>query len=63
MDEYCIWQRLPDLMDPLTSKRFQFNIGCIGETARGSLPVYPDVCPHCGKAVYAKSLPSAGEKP
>lgn len=59
MDEYCVWTRMTDSLDPFETKPIRYRIGCDGKVARGKYPIYPDVCPHCGKAVDAKSSPSA----
>lgn len=50
-DIYCEWTRLPDSTQPFEIHPVSFHVGCNGRVASGAHPIYPDVCPHCGRAV------------
>lgn len=54
-DQHCGWTRMTDSQDPFETKPIRYRIGCDGTVARGKYPIYPDVCPHRGKAVDGKT--------
>lgn len=61
--DYCVWTRLPDILDPHEVHPVQFKAACNGLIARGAEAIYPDYCPGCSKPVKIAPKAAPSSKP